>query len=73
MPAASYAWFGLGPVPVVQSPKFEAYEVITPSGSDDPLALNDALGSLVVLVNAAVGVPLAGWALCVATCARVST
>ena len=54
MPAA-YVWLGLTPVPVLLSPKFQAYDAMVPSVSFDPLASKVAVKFFDVAVNDAVG------------------
>ena len=69
-PAFVYAWLTVTPVPTLLSPKFQAYVVIVPSGSVDPLAskliivpvgavvmdsVNVAMGGRSVMVLVAVG------------------
>src|SRR5262245_41046226 len=41
VPAVVYVCAGDGPVPEVPSPKFQAYDVIVPSGSAEPADEND--------------------------------
>ena len=41
VPALEYACVGATPVPVLPSPKFQAYDATVPSESDDPLPLNE--------------------------------
>jgi hypothetical protein len=55
VPADSYVWLAVAPVPDAPSPKVHAYDASVPSGSDEPDASNDAARSETVDVNAAVG------------------
>ncbi len=59
MPAAPYVWVGLAPVPVVVSPKSQAYEAMVPSGSLD-VEVNRPVWYVLTLVNAAVGAMFGG-------------
>src|SRR6266704_3387215 len=61
VPKVRYVWTTLTPLPPVESPKFQAYETMFPSGSEDPDASNatgePTIAGFGVAVNEAIG----GW------------
>src|SRR5712692_10019679 len=61
VPKVRYVWAAVTPLPPVESPKFQAYETIFPSGSEDPEASNATGEPTIAGFGAAVNEATGGW------------